>query len=562
MDVELDDELEVIDDEPQVRDEPLPLPRQTRESHETMEPVDAVLTSPRDAASAEDISQHLQTFLAGEHVAGAVVAVVEGDYITHLGVTGVANVETGEAMEDTDTFLIGSVTKSMTATVLGDMVDDGLLSWTDTVGSILMAPGHPGYAGVEFGNDRDQATVTALLAHYGGYPKSSVLSVYDWQNPAPESGFDHRWGFIMDRIYFADIDADGEIDPLAMSDYEYTNIGYAVAGALIEKTNSTTFEWNIAQRLFSPLGMTQCNVIDALNPPTARGHQWSGEVMGAGQNVTYGLRDPYPHFYDPAKNVVCDVHGLAKYAAYHMRDEREPLQTLHAAPFGLDYAFGWTHLDGEARTEWADYLSHSGANGPEKFTSKFRVVPDRDHAYIVLTNQHGSTHPDEDVDDFGTGEIMTWLMDEYPVETGCVGKAQVFVPDVMYGCAASVVSAPFVRDLMCADGYHVCSHEEYVANNVSIFDGPLVVPDHHYWLSTNLQYGGQGSGSCMAVQSGGTPCRQGEPMRVCAPQVDDPMGNQCNWHSCGTVVSQLYYPQAYLGGCNYNDTAGVMCCAD
>ena len=39
--------------------------------------------------------------------------------------------------------------------------------------------------------------------------------------------------------------------------------------------------------------------------------------------------------------------------------------------------------------------------------------------------------------------------------------------------------------------------------------------------------------------------------------VTDPLGNTCNWHSCGAETA---LPNRYFGGCSGNTTAGVLCC--
>ena len=61
-----------------------------------------------------------------------------------------------------DLWHIGSLTKSMTATLAARLVQDGRLRWDSTVGEVLMPsiPGiHPGYRGV---------TLEQLLAHRAG----------------------------------------------------------------------------------------------------------------------------------------------------------------------------------------------------------------------------------------------------------------------------------------------------------------------------------------------------------------------------------------------------------
>jgi CubicO group peptidase (beta-lactamase class C family) len=52
------------------------------------------------------------------------------------GVPGVVNTP-GEPIDENTVFQIGSVSKSFTSTIMGQLVDEGLVKWTDTVKNIL-----------------------------------------------------------------------------------------------------------------------------------------------------------------------------------------------------------------------------------------------------------------------------------------------------------------------------------------------------------------------------------------------------------------------------------------
>jgi hypothetical protein len=109
---------------------------------------------------------------------------------------------------------------------------------------------------------------------------------------------------------------------------------------------------------------------------------------------------------------------------------------------------------------------------------------------------------------------------------------------------------------MCATGYHVCSAQEYVTNNL-YGSVNAEAPKHHYWTNDQLNYGGSSSGTCWAAPTG-TSCGADTPMRVCASSGADPEGNDCNWSGCGFGASST--TNRYFGGCVGDTTAGALCC--
>lgn len=117
-----------------------------------------------------------------------------------------------------------------------------------------------------------------------------------------------------------------------------------------------------------------------------------------------------------------------------------------------------------------------------------------------------------------------------PTMTGCRGR-------VRYQNRAS----------FCPPNTHVCSAAEYVQRRAG------KKPSYNYWTNDNLRYGGSAS-SCRATAAGNS-CG-GNPMRVCAGR-RDPLGNECNWSSCGLGTNT---PNEWFGGCIDNTTAGVLCC--
>jgi CubicO group peptidase (beta-lactamase class C family) len=76
-------------------------------------------------------------------------------------------------------FDLASVTKPLTATVVGRLVSDGRLAWSSTVGAVL-----PELAGSAL----SEATVEALLSHRAGAPAWGALYLREpWGSPVPRS---------------------------------------------------------------------------------------------------------------------------------------------------------------------------------------------------------------------------------------------------------------------------------------------------------------------------------------------------------------------------------------
>src|SRR6185503_12429489 len=67
---------------------------------------------------------------------GMVAAVLQGQRIIAQGAAGVRKRGTAERITLEDRFHLGSCTKSMTATLVAMLVEDGKLNWTTTLGEL------------------------------------------------------------------------------------------------------------------------------------------------------------------------------------------------------------------------------------------------------------------------------------------------------------------------------------------------------------------------------------------------------------------------------------------
>ena len=97
----------------------------------------AIFSAAASAQEPKDISAELEVLRAKYQVPACASAVIERGRITALGATGFRRVDQNVRVTTADIWHIGSCTKSMTAALVGMLVDDGKLRWETTVPEAL-----------------------------------------------------------------------------------------------------------------------------------------------------------------------------------------------------------------------------------------------------------------------------------------------------------------------------------------------------------------------------------------------------------------------------------------
>lgn len=168
----------------------------------------------------------------GGNQASSVAVMIDGQ-VVHAGAFGV-RVAGGEAVETTDRFRIASISKTITAIVTMQLVEDGLLSLDEPVGQLLVD--HLSLTGPD--PDVASTTVRELLSHTAGFPQHEATF---FSNGATSC-------------------TDAAIKGLSTNvnsgnGYRYSNMSYCVLGVLIEAVTGQAYERVVEERLLDPLGI-------------------------------------------------------------------------------------------------------------------------------------------------------------------------------------------------------------------------------------------------------------------------------------------------------------------
>ncbi|MFI6504903.1 serine hydrolase domain-containing protein [Nonomuraea typhae] len=178
-----------------------------------------------------------------------IVAHVQDENGNWFGSAGVADTQTGRRREPADRFHAGSCGKAYTSAAVLQLAAEGTLSMDDTVEQWL-----PGVVGGN-GNDGSKITIRHLITHTSG------LGVTGWDRDVVRR-FHTRAGWAENSRYVWTVD---ELLNVQMSQppifepgesFAYTNGGYYLAGAIIEKATGRSYEKELERTVIQPLGLT------------------------------------------------------------------------------------------------------------------------------------------------------------------------------------------------------------------------------------------------------------------------------------------------------------------
>lgn len=178
----------------------------------------------------------MKSELAARHAAGVVTLVMREGRLRHLDAAGYADLERRKPMRADALFWIASMTKSLSATTIMTLVDEGKLSldepvsrWLPAAGKVKLADGKPPARPITL---RDLMSHTSGLAFPPRKPTDGAITLKAYVEnllKAPlefEPGSNYRYGF-----------------------------GITVAGRVAEIVSGKPFDQLMRERLLDPLGM-------------------------------------------------------------------------------------------------------------------------------------------------------------------------------------------------------------------------------------------------------------------------------------------------------------------
>ncbi|MEZ6138714.1 MAG: serine hydrolase [Pirellulaceae bacterium] len=333
---------------------------------------------------ADDPRRDIQTKLAEicpkHDVPGMVAAVVNGKGLVAAECYGVRKRGTSDKIEITDRFPIGSNTKSMTATLAAVLVEAGKIDWDTTIGEVW-----PSATDKDIHPKLRTVTLDQLLSHQSGLP----ANISDISGPAWASFFKEKQSPTLERRRMLKLVL-SQAPAHPQGKFLYSNLGYAVASAMLETRAKEPYESLTKRHIFDPLEMQTADFrskksAEKLQPPLLWGHKDGKPV----DPRAIGAENPT--VYAAAGTVHLSIEDYAKYARWQLAGKPAPVlrsqkeyDHLHEPLVDKGpsekYGCGWICLD----TPLGPALTHAGSN-----TNTFAVIwilPESDLAVIACTN--------------------------------------------------------------------------------------------------------------------------------------------------------------------------------
>jgi D-alanyl-D-alanine carboxypeptidase len=201
------------------------------------------LAAPAQAASdlAGELDSYFGSLVAENKLSGVVLVAKDGVTVASKA-AGLANKATNAPIDVTTKFNLGSMNKMFTAVAIAQLAQAGKLSFADTVGKHL-----PDYPNKEVA---DKVTIHQLLTHTSG------MGMY-WGEKFKEQRDKlltvaaHLPLFAGDALAFAP----GE-------KFQYSNAGYMLLGAIIEKVSGQDYHSYVRDHIYQPAGMNGTGFYD------------------------------------------------------------------------------------------------------------------------------------------------------------------------------------------------------------------------------------------------------------------------------------------------------------
>lgn len=284
-----------------------------------------------------------------------------------------------------DKWHIGSCGKVMTATVLARLIEQGYISWNTTLSEV--------FSNVSTG--LSGATVRQLLTHTSGLPRDFPVFTFLRRTTDLDVARNDRKKFVADALRNPPQNASGTV-------FQYSNVGYTVAGRLAEKVTGRAWHVLLREQLFGPLGINGWGIgSPGIGNPDSQ--PW-GHIINNGSSFLFGFEPTsntswtpvkpgrladFPPFMAPAGTLHISMREWARFAHAHLLGgssgllRQSTFDELHR-PELQGYAAGWNVSSSFMSVNNTRVWSHAGSNAMNVAVAS--LFPEWNQAILMVTN--------------------------------------------------------------------------------------------------------------------------------------------------------------------------------
>lgn len=304
------------------------------------------------------IDQLLQKYYLPSEPGAAVIVMKQGKILYRKGF-GLADMQLKIPIKPNMVFKLGSMSKQFTAIAIMMLIEQGKLTLETKINEVLQD-----YPSLNRG-----IAVRHLLSHTSGMDDH-----IDWASIREDLSLDELINTFKDKPLIA----------LPGEKYKYSNPGYVLLGAIIEKISGQTYEDFVTENIFKPLSMNDTHYGSNANiiPNLVRGYR---------KRENKYFNAPYMSMTHPyaAGSLLSNVDDLVKWniALFTGKIVKRESLVKCFTPTKLNkeestgYGFGWYIGEFKGRKN----ISHGG--GVYGFVNHAMMLPDEGLYVAVLSNR-------------------------------------------------------------------------------------------------------------------------------------------------------------------------------
>ena len=356
----------------------------------------------RPVGPAAGLEEFVHAERRAQQLPGLAAVVVRSDGTPRVYVSGERRVGKGDPMTTADRMHLGSLTKAITATLVGALAEKDLLTFETTIGqafSELSPKMQPAYR---------QVTIRQLLTHRAGLStyrtNLSLMPMLALKGTPAEQRYEFLQRVLAEPPRFE-----------AGAKSEYSNAGAAIVGAMAERIAGAPYRELVERRVFAPIGARAAFG----NPGLAAESQPWGHRTFLGSIVEVPPASPpytTPLALEPSGDASPSVSDYGRFLQMHLRglrgrDDGLKAQTIrelhgrsadgrHAGP-----ALGWSVRPRDG------VESHENVGSSGAYVAYATIQPSRDVAVGVFTNLGGGQELRNAI-----GSIALQIASRYPAE--------------------------------------------------------------------------------------------------------------------------------------------------
>ncbi|MDQ2900919.1 MAG: serine hydrolase [Acidobacteriota bacterium] len=247
------------------------------------------------APGLESIDEAMQNLLTKYRIPGGALAVTSGGKLVFARGYGYSDTASATPVKPDSLFRMASVSKTFTAIAILKLVEQGKLQLDQPAFALL--PDLTPAPHATLNPNLARITIRELLNHTGGWDRAIVPDAMDRTLQEAQAAGAGSPATCDTAIRFM---LGQPLQHVPGAVYAYSNFGYCVLGAVIQRVGGMSYERYVRQNVLTPLGIQRAKIADSLLSDVVNGEATYYDAPGA---------PPVTNLYDPAGPPVPAPYG-------------------------------------------------------------------------------------------------------------------------------------------------------------------------------------------------------------------------------------------------------------